>query len=317
LEIGFQMTDMQMRTVGGYITPRDYPILNEGVNVTLFDDLPAGEFVIQDPQIHLFGENGFGLGMAFEINALNATDKNGNSLFIPGEQIERLTDILASPLPGTISEWAASVTNENITPSLTEIMAFKPNFISGDFNINLNSENAPAGFLTDTDVFNSVFELEIPIYGSILDYVSSDTTAVSLGDLVSDIENISEIESLDFRLFVSNGFPVDIRTQIIFLDENNLVVDSLFDGLSDIFISAPLEVSVSQDHPNYGRPIGITAVVQDISMPRERIEQLESVVSMVIQVSANTTSNGDHPIRLFAEDFFDVKLSAKTKVSFQ
>lgn len=317
VDIQLSLNNFSVQSVGGYIAQRTIPLQNQGLNITLFDDFPNGEFSIADPRIHLYTTNGFGMALAFDINQLVAFNTIGNSMIVDGDQIARMSQIDASPAPGISAFSTTTLTNENITPTITEILDFKPNYMTGDFSMALNPSDLPTAFLTDESTLSAVLELDIPIFGSISNFVSSDTTAAALGEIIKAFDDISEIESLDLRLFVRNGFPVDMQIQVIFLDSTGFAIDSIFTGPSNLFLSAPVELSVNEDHPNYGRANGVTETMTEIPIPRSRVAPLADVTQMVVKVWGNTTGNGTHPIRLFANDFFDIKLSAKTKISYQ
>lgn len=316
VDILFELDNFEIRAAGGYISPRTISLENEGLNITMFNDVPEGNIRIEDPRLNFYFNNGFGLGLRLETDELLGTNRDGEILEVNGSQISELALIDGAAAPGIPTNSTLSINNQTITPSVTDILAFMPNYLSGTFGLTVNPENEQSVFISNDAGLIITFEAEIPIYGSIADFRLTDTTAVSLGDFVASANDLGEIKSLDIRLFVENGLPIDAGVQIIFLDSNGVYVDALFDEPTFIFLSAPIELGVATTHPNYGRATGSTETVIDIAVPRERIDPLAVVDRMIIQVFGNTTNNGDNPIRVFADNYFDVHLAAKTTISY-
>lgn len=315
VDINVEMSGFSVRHAGGYIAPRNYTIDDQSVDVNLFDQQTAGHVSIADPRLHFYFENGFGVGLAVQIEQLTGTTADEQALVISNGQIDDFPQIGAAAFLGDVFNSTGSITNENITPTLTEFMDFGPNNISADLNLAVNPDDEESVFVSSESQLRISFEAEIPIYGSISDFQLIDTTAVSLGDFIKDANETSEVESLDLRLFVNNGLPIDAGVQIVFIDSEFNRLDSLFLVPDFVFASAPVELGVPQNNPAFGSAIGQTPTLTVVNVSQDRIPNLENATDMIIRVFGHTTGNGDHPIRLNEEDVFDLHLSAKTKLS--
>ncbi|MCA1752520.1 MAG: hypothetical protein LC670_12185, partial [Flavobacteriales bacterium] len=119
---------------------------------------------------------------------------------------------------------------------------------------------------------------------------------------------------VEVRIIVDNGLPIVAGLQMVFTDSLYQPVDSLFEDVTNVFESAPLELTVPENHPDYGRAIGSTRTVLKIPVERDRVEALEDVTHIVFRVVGHTSSNGAHPIRLFVEDSFNVRVAARVKL---
>ncbi len=311
VDISFEITDFSIRSAGGYIVPRTIPVENEGIDITMFDDVPNVEIRLEDPRFNFFFSNGFGLGLKLEIDEIVGTNRNGEDIRIDGSNISALSTLAGASIPGDVARSQISINNQTITPSVTDILAFMPNYLTGNFGITVNPDNAPSVFVSNKDGLNITFEAEIPLYGSLANFLLVDTTDIRLAEVVEEAENVGEIAALDIRLFVRNGLPLDAGVQILFTDSLYRPVDSLFSEPTFVFLSAPVNLTDSPDHPDYGRSTGSTETVIDISIPRHRIGPLKKVNRMIIHVFGHTTGNGDHPVRIFSENDFEVYLAAK------
>lgn len=313
--LDFGITDFSIKSAGGYIAPRVLSLDDEGVGIRLFDDFPQGVIRIEDPRLQFNISNGFGIGMGIEVYSLYGINASGQVNTIDGTNINQLPVIAPAPSVGQTATSVLAITNEFINPSLTDFFAFMPQYAGGSFGLAINPGNQPSTWVSNESAVNLSFEADIPVYGSVTDFLLLDTTALSLGDLVSDANDFTEISRLDVRMIVDNGLPLDAGVQIIFADSLLNPLDSLRSESNLIFSSAPVNRAVPPTDPNYGRATGSTRTISDFTITNPRIRNLEHASRMIIRVYGNTEGNHSDAIRLFQTDFFDVQLSAKATLN--
>ena len=313
--IELSLHDFSIKRAGGYIAPRQIDFDEQSVNLEIFDDPSVKNVRIEDPRLNFNFENDFGLGLGIVIDNIKAENPTGETVVVDGSGINQLPPIAASQQNGVPAFSTLSINNDLMTPTVTDLLSFGPNMITGDFGLLINPENQENVFISHDHELKMNFEVVMPLYGSIADFLLIDTTALDLGNLIKDVEDISEVESLDIRLIVNNGFPFDAGLQIIFTDSLLNPIDALFERPELIYASAPVNLSVPMSSPEYGRAVGSTQTITDIHIPKSRIMDLENATKMIITVFGNTAGSGDHPIRLFSSDAFDVKLGAKVKLN--
>lgn len=313
IDVGIE--NFSIKSAGGYIAPRILSLDDQGAGIHLFDDFPQGTIRIEDPRVHFNVSNGFGIGLGIEVYSLYGIKPNGEVLSVDGSNINQLPAIAPATTIGVPALSTLSITNAFITPTLTDFFAFMPNYVSGSFGLAINPGNYQSVWISNESKVGINFEADIPIYGSIADFLLVDTTALTLGDLISDANDLAEVEEVEVRLIVDNGLPLDAGVQIIFIDSVFNEIDVLLDSETHIFTSAPVNTSGAKNDPNYGRAQGSTRTITDFKIPKSRIQNLEYASQMIIKVFGNTTGNGQHPIRLYDTDFFDVRLSAKATLN--
>lgn len=314
--IELAMDDFSIKRAGGFIAPRQINFEDRIIPISMFDDPNVGNVRIEDPRINFNFENDFGLGMGIFIGQLTGNNVHGETMVIDGSSINQLPPIAASQQVGVPAFSTLSINNDLMTPTVTDLMAFGPNELIGDFALVINPDSRENVSVTNEDELKMNFELQVPLFGSIANFLLVDTTALDLGNLIADVENISEIEALDIRLIVENGFPFDAGVQIVFADSLFNPIDVLFESPQLVFSAAPVNLVVSRNDPEYGRAIGTTKTITDVRIPKSKILGLENATQMIITVFGNSAGNGDHPIRLFSNDAFDVKLGAKATLNF-
>jgi hypothetical protein len=311
ISIELALTDFSIASVGGYIAPRIIDFEDQGARISIFDEDFGGQIRLEDPKLNLFFFNGYGIGIRPVINEIIGENNDGETLVVPGLQIERLDVVSSAPSPGEIGMSQIQIDNETMTPTVTDFMAFKPNRVTGKISLEINPENNESNFISRGSSLDVNFEVELPIYGSLADFSLIDTTEIDFGDVVDSADDIQEIDQLDIRLFVKNALPIDAGVQLVFLDDNFNRIDSLFAEPTTVIPAAPVNLSAAAGSPDYGRVIGETETRIDISIPRERIDPLKGVTQVIVEVFGNTTGNGNNPIRLYPENFIEVNIGAK------
>lgn len=309
--IDIALTDFSIKSAGGYIAPREFNLNDQSVLLSLFNDPPVGSVRIEDPRLNFNIDNGFGIGLGIRVYSLFGKNAKGSVMTIDGANINQLPNVASAPAVGQYESTTLSLNNSFMTPTLTDFLAFLPNYLSGDFALAVNPDDNQSVWISNKSKVTINFEADIPIYGSVSDFLLVDTAELTLGNLIADANKISEIDKLDVRLIIDNGLPLDAGVQIIFTDDNYKHIDALLPGDDNIFDSAPVNHSVPESNSEYGRATGSTRTITDISIPKTRIQGLENATKMIIRVYGRTSDNGAHPIRLFSNDFFDVQLGAK------
>ncbi len=309
------LIDASVKRAGGYFAPRQIDFGEESIDIDLFKDPNVKNIRLEDPRINFNFENDFGLGLGIFVDSLTGIAEDGQTSTVDGDNIDQLPPIAASQALGVPAFSTISILNNMMTPSITDFLEIAPSTLIGDFGVVVNPEELQNAFITNEDELKINFELEVPVYGSIKDFLLVDTTALDLGSLIQDTQDVSEVEALDILLIVDNGFPFDAGVQIVFADSLYNRIDSLFETPDLIYSSAPVNLSVAPENSEYGRATGKTRTITEISIPKSKILGLENASQMIITVFGNSAGNGDHPIRLFSNDSFDAKLSAKATLN--
>lgn len=316
LEINLGLSEYSIATAGGYIAPRTAELEDIDVAVGLFDDSFTGNFTFADPRINMHFENGFGIDLGLQINELYGINANSELFSILSDGIGELPLIDRTESAGSIESSTLTLSNQNLNPSLTEFMAFQPEYISGFFDVRVNPTNQASSFISKSSDLGITLEAVLPIYGAIEDFYLKDTVDVDLGSIVEDANETGEIEKMDLRLIVDNGLPMDAGIQIVFTDSLFQPLDSIFQTSDQLFNSAPINTGVGSESPNYGRATGKTKTLTDISISKDRLNDLEGASQMLIKVFGSTSNNGNQNIRLFSEDEIEIRLSAKLTLNF-
>ena len=317
INIELELNDLAVHTIGGYLAPRSFLFDSLNVEIDEFERDFEGSFVISDPRLRVDVDNGYGLGVSLNILDVEAQNKEGQPFTIEGDNITQLPVVQPAPSLGQSTVTSVMIDNSRSNPTITQLISFEPTVIETGILADLNPQgesNVFASILNDLDI---TFQVEVPIFGSVSDFLLEDTANTDLGDFIEEVNRNDELQSLQFNYFVDNGLPLDLGCQIIFTDSLFNRIDSLFLDETYLIESAPVDYAVPPHSPEYGRAVGKTPTLLEILIERDRIPPLEEVTFIIFRVFGNTTDNGAEPIRIFSQDELDFDFSVKASLKIE
>lgn len=292
--------NVSYNSIVGYLGQQFLSPNTDTVPVTIFQNniLGAGAtFKLVNPLIKVFLTNSYGLPISAHFNTFEG--------YSPGQALVPITGApnpLVIPLPTLIGQSAIDSfrldnSNSNIN---TLINNFPKNII-----YNVISQSNPLGpvytnFITDTSQFNVDMELDLPLYGTVTNFMFQDTVKYSFDF------NTNNIESITVRAYFNNGFPIDVGMRVAFVDSAYNVIDELINPAFKLIIpSASVGINgiVTSPTPN----------TSDFTIPSSVIPQLNKVKYILIGAAVNTTNAGALNVKIY--DFYnlDVKLGVNVK----
>ena len=213
----------------GYLGTDTISIGPEIIESNIFNNIINGELDLDKTNLSIEIENYFGADaiMIFNNlesinsntgeNSLAGLDQNGNNFIGHNYDINRAILNSINPEPNI------SASNTSIILDSDEILNILPDKINTSFDVYLNP-NGPAtvqDFLFTDYPLDASIQLKVPLNIIANNLQLLDTAKVD----IDENENI-EIEKIFLK--IENGFPINCNVNIIFLDNNQNVIDTLF-----------------------------------------------------------------------------------------
>lgn len=298
-DISFQFSTLEYSRLYGYTGQKTFDLPTDSIEVDIYDRYD-GQFHFEDPKIHFYTSNSFGLpigGHFLELSADN-TDITGSAIPTPENP-------LLIPYPQTINETAKGefhFTTENTNNLFSIVENEAQKFVySAQALINpsgYDPENP--NFITDNSRLDINMQVELPLWGWADLLVLQDTLQFKFEDIYDelDLDENQEIQRIIFRLNFNNGFPVGIYTQGFFTDSLYNQVDVLFDD--ELIAAAPVGADgrVSENYQN--PPL-------TVEFDRDRIESIRNTQHMI--VSANIeTYNQPNNVKFYSDYEFTMQV---------
>ncbi len=265
-------TDLDFKAIYGHLGKMNFTTTPQEILIDFYTDLEEGTFNFAEPRLKFNFENSFGLPIQIITTDLYATSDDGTVTPIEGPGLPSSDNPLIINYP-TLEEFGEyahdSLIINHDEANLVEAMKLSPESITFGIEALTNPHDDDTyNFVTDESQLIVTSKLILPIYGYTELMNIEDTVMYEFDDFFQNPPE--EIKRMALRLNFTNGFPVEIKSQIYLLDEYYNVVDSVFDeeytidagrdqdgdGVVEPVKSDPIEVELSRtkiDHVTISR----------------------------------------------------------------
>lgn len=299
--------ELDYQAVYGYVGVYDSLIIDK--ELIEFSSLPddfVGRIQLADPQIHLKVGNSFGVPFGIELLDLEARFKDGSMTPITLDPDVNPV-IIDAPTIDQVGQ--AIITNTAVDSNNSNINQIASTDLTG-VQVSVNALGNPTGvlnnFILDTSHLDINLEVVVPMHlraeglemGEIYDF------DIGGGDGFSR-ENI---KSFMFQLETENGLPLEVSTQVYFMDSNENYLDSLFNEQNwNILPSGVVDGN--------GKVIMTTYNKVEVFLTDSQIDNLFIAEKTMVQIMVETTDEGTRDIKFYSTNSLGFKLGARAEVS--
>ncbi|MCK4852607.1 MAG: hypothetical protein KAT31_00060 [Bacteroidales bacterium] len=306
LNITIGLSAVEYSVIYGYFGQfnLDLPILF--IPMDLYNPIYQGSFHFEEAELRLIFRNSFGVPVQMTLNEFQITGKNGQITTIIGGNLPApgVPTILGYPRIGEegetkVDSFILTADNSNLFTALET----SPSELRLDADGLVNPSDTAYNFVVDSSQYEVLLELLLPMNG----YADNLTVMDTLDFIFSDFYNKppEEITRLIFRLNFTNGFPLNMKVQAYFYDENDVLLDSLFHDPGDpaSFIAA------ATDSDNDGKVEPIEHEPVEVELTRQQIDNISSSSYMIVYCTLTTPGADQTPpenVRFYTDYFFEV-----------
>ena len=281
--------------VSGNFSNQEFNIDVDTLSIDLFDLGFDGELSLADPQISLDFENSFGLDIRTRITQLTMINAIGESVTLSG-QVATEGFLLAAPQlneVGTVKSSTLTLNKDN--SNIVEMLAIQPQKIIYQLGAEINpTNNSEVNFIQSQSKITTAIRAVVPAHGTFKMQTEQEVEV--------DFGQPDQLKSASFKLITTNEMPFGAAVQFYFLDENSIIIDSLFNNQEMILRAAPVG--------NDGFPTTPSPLTTEIAVPANRIESMNLSRKMLMRINLATTNDAQTPARITPEQALDVKLGA-------
>ncbi len=218
--MGFDFLDFKY--IEGNFGQRVFDISGDIITVDLFNNWESGGILFSDPQLKLSVDNSFGMPTRSNVNQLDIETLDGRILTLESPLLDAGLDFDFPTRDQVGTVLNTTYTFDQSNSNLKALFEEKAVRVVYDVDAIVNPDlPIPTGFFRDDSFFSIDFGLVLPLIGSVDNLVLQETTEVDLG-------TYDEIESGSIKVIASNDYPLDIHLQVYALDEDRMVIDSIF-----------------------------------------------------------------------------------------
>jgi hypothetical protein len=148
--------------------------------------------------------------------------------------------------------------------------------------------------------------LELPFSGTVQRFTLSDTADFDLG---IGKEELDYIDWINLKLSVDNGIPMAAGVQMLFLDANGKITDSLLQPYRYILPAANVDIN--------GNVVSPHTETYDVRFERQRISHIAGAVRAITRVEfpSAQVAGSPVPVKISSDNRVGVKLGVHSKVT--
>ncbi|MGB3547055.1 MAG: hypothetical protein WBA17_08765 [Saprospiraceae bacterium] len=295
------LRDLTFSYAEGYLGEQVYEGGRDTIEIDFFDNWIRGDVYFEQPKITFNFENSFGVPTRSVINVFNIITADGQILPLESSIIQQGIDFPYPELDevGQIKEAQFLFTRQN--SNIDVVLGSQPVAIDYDVNALTNPDGNTGlrGFITDSSYYKVRVDVELPLFGTAVDFVVRDTF-----DL--DLTGYESIESAEFKLIATNGLPLSVELSGTFLDESGNELGQLLSEGERIVGGAPVDAAGEPTMPN--------RVVTVADFPAPRFSTIRSATRLAVAASFSTTRDDEQSVRLLADQELRLQLGVILRV---
>lgn len=297
-----RLQDLTFSYAEGYFGNFLYEGTRDTLDIDFFDNWIRGDVYFENPRITLDVSNSFGIPTRARINTLNVLTVKNEILKLESPYVTNGIDF---PYPsfsemGQTKQGSFSFTKEN--SNIDIILGEGPVAIDYDVDAVTNPDNNPGirGYINENSFYTAILKAELPLFGRASGFTILDTI-----DL--DFSSYEDVDDVEFKLVVDNGIPLDVSVQGYFLNENNVIIDSLLSAPQTLVQGAPVNSS--------GTATGVQQKITFIPVDETRFAKIrEQGKRLWISASFSTLNNGTTSVRVLNTQDVRIRIGAKLGV---
>ena len=282
----------------GLIVERVYPDLaDEFIVVGLFENWISGSATFVDPKFTVDVVNGFGSPVSAIFNQMSITTVEGQTFDLESTLIDDgiSVDYPSLDMVGqtTRTQFAFNKDNSNIE----DLFGLRPERVTYDIDALVNPGSVEQdGFLDRSSFFQIDIAVEVPLEGRINDFVIN-------ADSELDLSSLDDVESGSFKVIFENSFPIDIDGQMYFVDDDGVVLDSLFEQGPTLLPSGQLD--------GQGDVTAATVTTLEIPFEADRLARIRAATQLDVDAKFASPDMPAGPLSIYGYNNLVIKMGAR------
>lgn len=271
--------------------------------IDFFKNWIQGEVFFENPDIYIHVQNSFGVPTRSDIKVFDILTADDQflpleSTFITDTGIDFVYPALNEV--GQVKEMTFAFDENN--SNIEDVLGSKPVALIYDVDALMNPDNLATerGFITDSSFYNIQVEVDLPLRGHAADFTMRDTFSV-------DFSSYDEVVEAEFKMVADNRMPLELASQVWFLNEQGQVIDSLFsEGPVPVVEAAPVDAN--------GIATTATRATHFFTFDRQRFDKIRTASKVALTGSFSTTGHGSQTVKAIAGQGAEIRMGMKLKV---
>jgi hypothetical protein len=243
LDITLTLVDPKPSYAKGYLGEQSLAVGPGDVDIDIFKNISATTLDFKSMGINVVFDNALGIPAQATLQSLTAHNTvTGVNVALTGTPINQVNSIAPATEAGGVPVTTVSTIDlstgsnaQNLLNILPDKLSYQGTF---EFNPNGNTKTYTDFAYSGVDL-KAYLDLKIPLSLITANLVLKDTSSIDIPALKTQ-----GFQDGKFNLIVSNGFPLDVKVDIRFLDKNGMQIDSII--TSNTILAAPIDATTGK-----------------------------------------------------------------------
>lgn len=296
----------------GYFGQPAFDILKDTIFLDVFKRNLSGRFSVYEPKLNIYVSNsyGFPINIIFDRFATYRSVPPLDSVPISGSGFLNPWSIISPTLAQAGQTMVSPLLLDKTTSNIDDAINISPQYLIHHTRAlgNPAGNTGAKNFVLDTSKFKVDVDVELPIWGRAIDFTVQDTFKIDEFKL----ENKDKIDWAAVRVTTTNGYPVDVKLQLIFCDTLYNRWDSLYLNNDDNQI---ISSGILGPGPDYKVIMPFIKKTETL-MSGERVNNMinHQVRKVLLKAVLNTSQNHGIDVKFYSDYTIDIKIGIKTHI---
>lgn len=256
-------------------------LFSDSTEIDLFSSIDFEMLDLTEFEVRMMVDNGVGTDLQLSLDRIGSYNSESNvgvnlnhSVVGTNLQFSRAIDLHPSQndVKHTQKEFVFDEDNSN----LDELLELKPDNLIFDLDLEINPlGNVSLGndFVYYGHDLGAYLSVDVPLKVGVRGLVLSDTFDFNIADSGDNVQ-FDPLNEGRLILYLNNGFPIEGTVQLILLDEDDIILDSLFDAPAAIQSGIPVQGSAT---------VSSTESVIEIGVSQAKLESLNETRRVLLK----------------------------------
>ncbi len=315
LGASFDFSNLQNDRLMAYFGQKSFSLGDNEIELNIFGNTVGdGVFRLDSPLVKLEFDNSIGVPIDVDLSSMQTENTETGTQFpftFTPASLSTLS-INSSTDPNNPNAFTSETYDRTEVAQFEDIVNGNKKIFKYNPSVSINSAGKDTNFLNGNSELKIRAEVELPLQGYAYGFDIVDT--VPFDGL--DLSQGTEVTGVLFKTGVENGFPIDLRFQLYFMDSTNTILDSLYQDFDDnLMESGAINAA--------GEVITPTLKIKEVEYNRTRALALSNATQIMLKAASNseganaTLGANSQVIKLYDYYKVNVRLSMRVDLSIQ
>ena len=293
--------DIDFSYIEGYLGNFKHKGKRDSITIEFFENWIQGDVYFENPVIQIHIDNSFGVPTRSSIDIFDILTADGNRIPLVSDFITDTGIDFVYPANDEIGQTKnMTFTFDAQNSNIEDVLGSRPVALDYKVDAIMNPDSLvdERGFITDSSYYRIQVEVDLPLHGRASGFGVEDTYDVNF-------DSYGNVKEVEFKMVADNDMPLGIDAQVYFFDENEALLDSLYDSFKRIVEPAPVNaegiVTSRISQTNYA------------IFSSERFDKVRSAKKLKLKATFSTTNEGQQSVKAFAGQNVEIRMGMKLK----